>query len=261
MIQHWYSENQACCLYVTIKCNSKKRFFLYAEERGKPNSVYAKREMEVEGTRTIYFSFPITPKIMNIAIFNMANRNDTDFTVEFEQKPLKTYNIWLDDETRDFLDLNFYFSQVCGFEQATPQGRLFSSADGKFNIKYFPVIIDYMSGRKLSTPARIGHSTGNIDAAKYRFDKFTFAERVVILLHEYSHKYRNPKMGLAIGNETGADINALYIYLGLGFSKIDAINVFANVFLKAQTEQNIARMRAIMNYIVKFENGEFAQLS
>jgi hypothetical protein len=42
--------------------------------------------------------------------------------------------------------------------------------------------------------------------------------------------------GLEIENEVGADINALYIYLGLGFSKVDAICVFANVFLKAQTK-------------------------
>ncbi len=110
-----------------------------------------------------------------------------------------------------------------------------------------------MSGQRLNTPARVGHNTGIIDAAKWKFDSYTVAERVVILLHEFSHKYRNPKLGFAIGNETGADINALYIYLGLGFSKIDAINVFANVFLKAQTDGNIKRMRVIMDYIKKFE--------
>ena len=83
--------------------------------------------------------------------------------------------------------------------------------------------------------------------------------RLIILLHEFSHKYKNPKIGLEISNEVGVDINALYIYLGLGFSKIDAITVFANVFLKAQTKGNIERMRKIMDYIQKFENQEFAK--
>ena len=83
--------------------------------------------------------------------------------------------------------------------------------------------------------------------------------RLIILLHEFSHKYKNPKIGLEINDEIGADINALYIYLGLGFSKIDAICVFANVFLKAQTKGNIERMRKIMDYIQKFENQEFAK--
>jgi len=77
--------------------------------------------------------------------------------------------------------------------------------------------------------------------------------RMMILLHEFSHKWKNPKMNLAISNEIGADINALYIYLGLGFSKIDAIYVYANVFLNAQNEPNRKRMRKIMDYIAKFE--------
>ena len=83
--------------------------------------------------------------------------------------------------------------------------------------------------------------------------------RMMILLHEFRHKFRNPKMGLQISNEIGADINALYIYLGLGYSKVDAIYVYANVFLKAQTKQNIQRMRMIMDYIQRFENQEFAK--
>ena len=261
MRQVWNSGNRAIALKVTIKCEGQKRFFLVVSETDKPNSNYAKREAIVDGERSVIFSFPITPQNMTIGIFNMANKSDLAFQVSCEEIPLKTYNIWLDEESMDFLKLNFYFSQVCGFESASKNGRPFSSSDGKFNIKYYPVIIDYMKGQALTTPARIGHQTGNIEVAKCRFDKYTFAERVVILLHEYSHKYRNPKLGFAIGNETGADINALYIYLGLGFSKIDAINVFANVFLKAQTPGNIKRMRAIMNYIVKFENGDFAQLA
>ena len=114
------------------------------------------------------------------------------------------------------------------------------------------------TGRYLNTPARIGHQTGNIEVSKEKFDKYTIPMRMMILLHEYSHVYRNPKIGLQIDDEVGADINALYIYLGLGFSKIDAICVYANVFLKAQTQGNIKRMRKIMDYIAKFENQDFA---
>jgi len=77
-------------------------------------------------------------------------------------------------------------------------------------------------------------------------------------LHEFSHKYKNPTIGLPIDHESGADINALYIYLGLGFSKVDAIYVFANVFLKAQTDGNMRRMRKIQQYTAAFENEEYA---
>jgi hypothetical protein len=111
----------------------------------------------------------------------------------------------------------------------------------------------------MGTPARIGHTSGIIETAKWKFDQYTIPMRLIILLHEFSHKYKNPKIGLEISNEVGADINALYIYLGLGFSKIDAICVFANVFLKAQTKGNVESMRKIMEYIQKFENQEFAK--
>lgn len=259
MVQEWDSSKREIALDVTIKCAQKKRFYLVVGEKGKANSNYAKREMVVDGKRTITFSFPVTPETMLIGIWNKDNKEDTDFTVEFEEKPLRKYNVWLDGETKDFLNLCFGFCKVSGYEHALPSGRVISK--GKFTIKYYPVIVDYMSGNAMSTPARIGHRTGIIDVSKLKMDRYTFAEKVVIILHEFSHKYRNPKLGLAIENEIGADINALYIYLGKGFSKIDAINVFANVFLKAQTDGNIKRMRAIMDYIERFELGEYAQLS
>mgnify|MGYP006992428745 FL=1 len=129
----------------------------------------------------------------------------------------------------------------------------------KFKIKYFPIIKDYLSGRSLSTPARIAHKSGIIEVSKMRFDKYTVPMRMMILLHEFAHKYKNPAMDLPISDEIGADINALYIYLGMGFSKVDAIYVYANVFLNAQTDQNIARMRKIVDYINKFSNEEFAK--
>ena len=176
------------------------------------------------------------------------------------ESPLKTYNIWLDFQTKRFLQLATNFSQICGFENATEGGRLFQTENSEFVIKFMNIIRDSRSGNAMNTPSRIGHKTGIIEVAKVKFDTYTIPMRMMILLHEYSHKYRNPKIGLEIDNEIGADINALYIYLGLGYSKIDAICVFANVFLKAQTSSNIQRMRKIMDYIQKFENQEYAQL-
>ncbi len=261
LIQPWISDNRSISLQVTVKCATKKRFFLVVRDKTKPNSQYARREMEVTGERTISFSFPVTPYMMEISITDMANAKDNNFSAAFEEKPLKTYQIWMDEDTRNFLKLAYHFCQVSGYEQASPSGRIFQSSDGKFVIKYYPVIIDGQTRQPISTPARIGHATGNIDIAKCKFDRYTFAERMIIILHEFSHKYRNPKLGLAISNEIGADTNALYIYLGLGFSKIDAINVFANVFLRAQSEGNIRRMRSIMDYIQRFENGEYAQVA
>ena len=262
MEQVWESNNRAICLDVSIKCSGKCLFRVTAEDQ-KPFSFYANRQIIVEGYRTISLSFPITPKNLIIKVENVDNNKfgNSDFIVKIEESKLKTYDVKIDQETKEFLDLAVYFSQVCGFEQPNPNGRIFQTKGGKYNIKYFPKIIDFKTGTILNTPARIGHQTGIIEVSQASMLKYTLAQRMVILLHEFSHKYKNPKQGRAISDETGADLNALYLYLGIGFSKVDAIFVFANVFLKAQTPSNLARMRKIMEYIKRFENGEFADIN
>ena len=256
--QQYDSNNRKFSIIVNITCPSSKKIRVWAEDFGKPNSKYVDREILVEGKRSIYFSFPTSPKTLFIGALNSENPNDSDFQVTLIETKLRDYNVWLDSDTKQFLSLGINFSKVCGYEQATPKGRIYTNDDGKFRIKFFDEIRDFSSGKILNTPARIGHHTGIIEIAKSRFDKYTIPMRMMILLHEFSHKYKNPKIGLKISDEVGADINALYIYLGLGFSKIDAICVYANVFLKAQTQSNIDRMRKICDYINKFENQEFA---
>ena len=261
MLKEWQSNNRSISLSVTVKCKGKKRFVVFAKEKGVSNSKYANREIDVDGERNITLSFPVTPQKMFIGIADLNNLSGNDFKVIINEVPLKKYNIWMDAETNDFLSLCVHFCRVCGYKEASVDGRLYKTSDDKFNIKYYPVIVDYLTKKIINTPARIGHQTGTIEVAKRNFDTYTFPQRMIILLHEFSHKYRNPKLGLEINNEIGADINALYIYLGMGFSKVEALYVFANVFLRAQTQGNIERMRKIVDYINRFENGEFAQVA
>lgn len=253
------TQNKSLRLNVAIKCTGTREFRVACSDFGKRNSKYADRTITVNGTRQIYLSFPVSPYKVIVGVEDLKNRENEDFEVVIEEAPLINYAVWIDEPTREFLDMAIVFSQTCGFTEAFPDGKLIKSRTGQFKIKYFPVIKDYMTGSVLNTPARIGHKTGIIEIAKCKFDPYTIPMRMIILLHEYSHKYKNPTMGLEVSNEIGADINALYVYLGLGFSKVDAIHVFANVFLKAQTQGNIERMRKIVEYIEKFDKGEFAK--
>lgn len=251
--------NQPMRLNIAIKCKGKRVFRVYIEDTGKKNSRYADREIKVSGARIIHFSLPVTTDQMTICCYDKHDPSNKNFEIVFEKAPLTTYNVWLDNGTRDFLNLAVYFCQVSGFEKASVKGRVFKTKDDFFKIKYYPVIVDFKSGKAMNTPARVGHSTGNIDVAKIKYDRYTFAMRMIITLHEYCHVHKNPKIGLEIENEIGADINALYIYLGLGFSKVDALYVYANIFLKAQSKGNSERMRRICDYIKRFEANEFAQ--
>ena len=253
------SNNRPICLNFTITCKGSKKFRIWEEELNQQNSKYADREISVDGSRTIYFNLPATPEKLFIGCKNVSNLNDNDFQITIIETPLQSYEIYLDAEATEFLEIATKFAQTCGYTNPSPNGTFFKPKNSKFCIKYFPVIKDYASGRIIGTPARIGHNTGIIEVAKAKFDRYTIPMRIAILLHEFSHKYRNPKIGLAISNEIGADINALYIYLGTGWSKIDAICVFAKVFLKAQSNENIKRIRKLQDYIERFEKQEFAK--
>jgi hypothetical protein len=249
----WETANRKIALDVSIKCEGVCRFRVTASDLQK-NTKYADRTIEVKGYRTIYLSFPTSPKEVKISVVPLDNTKD--YLVDIKEKNLKTYQIYLDSEATKFVKFAQQFTAQSGYAPASPNGRFFRTNDGYFNIRYYPVIMD--KGRPSTTPARIGHKSGIIDVSKLHFDRYTIPMRMCILLHEFSHKYRNPKIDLEISNEVGADLNALYIYLGLGYSKVDAIFVFANVFLKAQSEGNMVRMRKIMDYIAKFENEDFA---
>lgn len=251
--------NREFMLYLTIKCTGRKEFRVWAETAEKKNSKYADRVIIVENERTIHFNFPYSSEKVFVGVLNAKNPKDTEFSVDLLESPLKVYNIWMDDKSKRFVKFAQQFTAQCGYNEASERGRVFKSPTDEFKIVYFDIIRDQKTGAVMNTPASIGHQSGKIFVAKSKFDSYTIAMRMIILLHEFSHKYKNPKIGLEISNEIGADINALYIYLGLGYSKVDAICVFANVFLKAQTPENIQRMRKINDYIQRFEKQEFAE--
>ncbi len=248
--QQWDSGNRKFCLFITITNPSKEKreFRVVASDMGKPNSKYADRVITIEGSRDIYLSFPVSPKQLSITVMDKNRPLSTDFEIIFRETKLRDSMLGIDNDTRSFIQMAIFVSQTLGF--TPPQS--YQSSDGLYNISVVDIIKDEKN-RPMSTPARIGHTTGRIELSKLKMDSYTIPMRMIIMLHEFSHKYKNPKMGLEINNEVGADINALYIFMGLGFSKVDAIYVFANVFLKAQTEGNIQRMRIIMDYIKKYD--------
>lgn len=187
------SNNRRFQLNIEITCKGEKKFRVWCEELNKQNSKYGDREIVVNGTRKIFFPFPVSPKNIFIGVLNSVNPNDKDFKVTITETELQDYNIWLDEDTREFLKVAIPFSQIAGFSKASKDGRLFRSKSGKFNIYYYNQILDN-NGAVMNTPARIGHSTGRIEVAKAKIDAYTIPMRLIILLHEFSHKYKIPKL-------------------------------------------------------------------
>ncbi len=252
-------------MYLDFVTHTPEKIRVVTKDNSKPDTVYSDRIIQVDGKRTCFVSFPISPETLSLEVFNVnapgAMDPDPSFTVKVRAEPLRDYLIAVDAETAAFLEFNNWFCENAGWLSATRQDgspSIYTSKNGMFTIKYMDVIRD-ASGKEMGTPARVGHTTGTMEVAAKYFRPYTIPMRHIILDHEFSHKYRNPKLTWAINDEIGADINALYYYLGRGFSKIDAIWVYTEVFYKANSPENMKRMAVIWDFINRFENQEFAK--
>ena len=96
-------------------------------------------------------------------------------------------------------------------------------------------------GQVVPTPARISQTDGMMEVSKADFLRYTVPMRMAILLHEFAHFYLNEVME----DEVEADHNSLQLYLGMGYPRIDAYNVYLDVFENSPSELNKDRYEAL----------------
>jgi hypothetical protein len=214
---------------------------------------FTDRYKTVDGESIFYVRMPVSPKNALVYIYNedkgnlMQGQDDT-FEVESITKGALEKKLDIIDfsnaDVKSFVNFATRFSYNAG---SLPTGT-YVSDDRRFVIKYLSTIED--NGQEQSTPARIDITNGNIEISKKQFIKFTVPNRMAILLHEFSHVYLNDN----VDDEVEADLNSLLIYLGLGYPRIDAFEVFAKTFMNAPSEQNKDRYNKIKNFIDNFEN-------
>ena len=244
-------------MYVTLRAKPAAKLHIVTFDAYKPNTKYSDRKVVVDGERTIKLMNAVSPEIMGIQIYNVAkgeqgNNDDTFGITDVAIKKLDTADVWMDSDTREFYKFATNFCENAGILST----GVYKSDNGKFIIHYLDTIVD--KGQVLSTPARVGHQSGIIEVSKGHFMNYTVAQRMIILLHEFSHKYQNPKIGRPIHDEVAADINALYIYLGMGWARIDAREVYGQVFLTAPSQGNVERNRIIDRFIKNYDSGKLS---
>lgn len=254
-------------LKLTIKAKNNIRVIIKAVDSNKQNTFYIQRKPEIKaGSRTIKLKFPLSPKEMILQVYNPQNGNqpigeDESFEItNMEVTELKPCNqkIWLNKQDREFLKFLAFFAENAknlksGNSRLNPQTYL--SNGREFRIDYYDEIYDSKSKQFISTPARIHHDHGLIEFSKKQIWNYSVPMIMIIGLHEYSHFYKNRQMGKAISNETAADINALYMYLGMGFSAMESQYAFLNVFKDANNKFNHKRYKIITDFTTKFEKG------
>ena len=252
-------------LVLGITTQQPESMVIHINDYKKQHTVYIHIEATVNGYREFNLNLPQSPTACLITILNKKNGNqpnnvDKSFEItKFKPENLEHCNNALKGNDASFVKFAQWFSEQAGILSASlslSKPSIYRSEDAKFQIDYYNHIIDNETNQVLNTPARIAHVSGIIEVAKKDFINYTIPMRMIILLHEYSHKYKNPSINKPIGYETGADINALNIYLGLGYSPSEAIYVFLNVFKDADNEQNAKRMEIIYDFIDEYTQGK-----
>lgn len=269
------SDRKAFTLVLDIQTSRPTQLKIEALDAKKPFTAFYRTVGEIKGRREYELLFPLSPNELDVRIYDAkfksyndyirGTNSDTRNSIKVTSTkiiPLKTTPIWLSDNDRSFIKFAEKFSENAGIYSATNHDgtpSIYRSDDGKFTIDYYDKIQDRQTKQFINTPARIGHQTGVIEVSKKDFQRYTVPMRMVILLHEYSHKWKNQESGLRIENESGADINALMMYLSLGYSPIEAHQAFLYVFKGANNKVNKDRYMIIRDFIMKFKKGELGQ--
>lgn len=246
-------DEKPCTLMFDIQTAFPKKMYIKVADAEKPNTIFTNRHCKVDAQEGIFVRMPIAPKKAVIIILSedeIGGGQDKNYKVfDAKKLPLKrkltSFN-HANPTIQKFVKFAEQFSAKAGYISA--KGSIYTSDDGKFRIDYLDDITDE-NGRSIKTPARISRNEGIIEVSKVKFEKYTIPMRMAILLHEFSHFYLNTDMA----NETEADLNGLLIYLGLGYPRIDAYNVFTQVFSTSANELNANRMRIIDDFIRNFE--------
>ena len=252
---------------ITIETNQLSYMKVAAFDPNKPASKYADFNSKVNGQRTFQLRFPVSPKRLKVVIFNQEHGNlpfgdDPTFKIKNVQvKKVKQYDVWWNQDTKNFYEFAVEFAQDAGMlSSGKRKPHIYRSDDGKFTIDYYDTIYDSKEKQFLSTPARVGHISGTIEVSKSKFLEYTVPMRLAILMHEFAHKFLNPNIKRKIGYETGADIQGLYVYLGKGWSPIEAHKAYLKVFRTSNGKANHKRYKILRDFITKYERGEIARV-
>jgi hypothetical protein len=240
-------------LVIKVYTNSAVNIKVKVVDADQPNTTFTDRSKIVDGESIFFVRMPVSPQTAYVYVYNEDNGNlttgqDNSFEVDSISKEPLEKKLDVIDFSNPLVKSFVTFATRFSYNAGSLSSGTYVSDDKMFVIKYLPIIED--NGQEQTTPARIELNTGVIEVSKKQFVDFTVPNRMAILLHEFSHVYLNDNAD----DEVEADLNGLLIYLGLGYPRIEAFEVFASTFMNAPTDQNKIRFDKIKNFIDEFEN-------
>lgn len=232
---------KATNLLVDVEVSNPTKVRLMAYNPNRPKTFYTNRVKTVNGKARFEIRMPQNCQYVHV---NCLGENGGEAKItNVEKVKLNQYFTCVDSRVSSFVK----FAQEFSERLSTLHIGTYFSDDKKYRIDLLDDIVQ--NGKVLPTPARISNVNGRIEISKRRFLQYTVPMRMAILLHEFSHFNLNKVMQ----DEIEADLNALKIYLGLGYPVIEAHMSFLNVFKKSPSEQNKERYQYIKYYIDNFD--------
>lgn len=216
--------------------------------------IFSDRRLRLDKSRTVLVKLPIVSEQLRVSLQNEHLQNGiTPFKLEQIKVVADTKcPLELSDADKNFIRFAKWFSIEVDKLGAGEKGTLYQSEG--FTILYLDTIKDGVL--ELTTPARIARESGVIEVSKKAIKDYTVPMLIVMLLHEYAHKFKNPEYGKKVENELTADLIACNIALNLGFDPLEVENCFRAVFSKKNTDLNRRRIKAIMDFITLFIKNE-----
>jgi hypothetical protein len=242
--------HKPCTIQVDIETFEPQKLWIKVSDAQQEHTYYTKRYAKINGKQTFFIRLPQSPKIADLVIYNDISKDlnlqDDTFKINNVQiVPLKKTPLKLSKQTISFIRFAQEFCEMAGVLEASNKGEVYISDNGKFRIDYFDEIRNELTGNVISTPARISQISGRIEVSKKAFINYSVPMRMAILLHEFSHFYinKNPH------SEVQADLNGMKLYLAIGYPRIDAYNVFLNVFKGTENPESVTRFKKLDSFI------------
>lgn len=247
-----------CILEVIVKTTQPVKVRLIVFDANQQNTQFTNRYMTVDGQQAFRVRMPLSPNMASVTVYNEAVGNKK----QGEDKTIEVLSVTKQALTKrmDVVDFNNpvisgfvkFAQRFCYNAGVLPANKIYYSSNNQFKIKYSELIPERMNkklGKMSSTPAQTSMNTGMIEISKKSFVGYTVPMRMAIVLHEFSHYYMNSN----IEDEEEADLNALLIYLSLGYPRIEASQAFLDVFIETDTPENKRRWDVIYQFIKNFE--------
>lgn len=245
------TNNKTTNVVVNISVAKPTKVRLLAHDPYKKGAIYIDRWKTISKNEDLEIRLPKSPKHLMVLVkpestHSLIRVNDIK-TKSLNQYP---YCFKSKKKVREFVK----FAQEFAENLALLKPGSYYSDNGKFRIDLKPVITDDQTKKALLTPARISNINGRIEVSKKHFIKMTIPMRIAILLHEFAHFNLNKKQK----DEVEADLNALKIYLGLGYPYVEAHKSFIHTFKENQSAQNINRYKYIKKFVSDFDKMKYS---